>query len=178
MGDVAIAAGWLLAVVLLWAGGAKLRARARTAEGFARLGVPAARRLAVAVPVVEIAVAVGLVLQPRMGGVAALILLVVLTAFVSLRLAQGAEVTCGCFGGAREEPLTGAVVVRNAALMVAAAAALLAPAGVPAAPALESVLLVGAAAAGVAVIVALTEVRAATGRLWDNRLPTGPEGLA
>jgi uncharacterized membrane protein YphA (DoxX/SURF4 family) len=178
MSEIATATSWLLAAVLAWAGVAKLRRPGRTAAGFTRLKVPAPRIAAVAVPVVELAAAVVLLARPRAGAVAALALLVGLTAFAATRLAQGLDVSCGCFGGAREEPLTIAVLVRNGLLVTAAAVAAIAADVRPTVPGLEAVLVVGSAAAIGAVTVALVELRAATGRLWDNRLPTGPEGLA
>jgi uncharacterized membrane protein YphA (DoxX/SURF4 family) len=176
--EVATATCWLLAAVLSWAGAAKLRRPGRTTAGFTRLAVPAPRLAAAAVPTIELAVAVLLLARPRAGAVAALGLLVILTAFAAMRLAQGLEVSCGCFGGAREEPLSIAVLVRNGLLGTAAALAAVASGARPAVPALEAVLVVGSAAAIGGVVVALVELRAATGRLWDNRLRTGPEGIA
>jgi hypothetical protein len=177
MSAVAAIAGWLVAAVLTWAGVAKLRRPSRTAQGFVRLGVPAARVAAVGVPIVEIAVAVLLVLRPPVGAVAAVVVLAGLTAFAASRIARGLEVACGCFGGGREEPLTVAVPVRNILLMAAAAVAITAPATGPVLPPPEAVIVVGAAAAIGAVAVALVELRVTTGRVWDNRLPTGPGGL-
>jgi ABC-type uncharacterized transport system permease subunit len=77
----------------------------------------------------------------------------------------------------RAEPLTPAALVRNGLLVAGAVAiAVVAPgAGVP--PLEAALVAVGAGAVG-GVAVALWDLRARTGRLWDNRLPTGPGALS
>jgi uncharacterized membrane protein YphA (DoxX/SURF4 family) len=173
---VATAGAWLLAGLLAWTGAAKLRQHVRTADRFAALGLPAPRVLALAVPGAELVVAAGLVVAPSVGGVAALVLLAAFTAFLAGQLRRGGTVDCGCFGTARQDPLTSAVLVRNAVLAAAAAGALVPGAG--GVPPLAAWIAASTVALLGALAVALWDLRARTGRLWDNRLPTGPEGLA
>jgi hypothetical protein len=169
---VASALGLVLAGVLAWAGVAKLRRPSATAASFAGLGLPLPGVLARAVPVVELATAAALVGTPALGGGAALLLLAAFTGLLALRLRGGGTVDCGCFGSARRDPLTSAALLRNGLLAAAAAAVIVVgpPAGVPP---LEAAIVAGTAAAIGALGVALWDLRARTGRLWDNRLETG-----
>jgi uncharacterized membrane protein YphA (DoxX/SURF4 family) len=175
MTDVATALALLLAGVLGWAGAVKLGRPGPTAASFAGLGLPAPGALARLVPLAELGTAALLVLRPRFGAVAALLLLLAFTGLLAVRLRAGGTVDCGCFGTARSEPLTSAALVRNA-LLIAAAAVVLATAGAGGLPALEAVLVAGAAGVIGALAVALWDLRARTGRLWDNHLVTGPVG--
>ncbi len=116
-----------LAVALMFAiaGLAKFADQAgarRTARG---LGVPAvlAPAAAIAVSVVELAVAVGLIFDPT-GGVAAfagLALLVVFSAGLTLQLARGNAVPCACFGQITSTPAGLPTLARNAVLAIATA---------------------------------------------------------
>ena len=171
---LAVAGAWLLAGVLAWAAIAKVRRPGPTAEGFRALGLPAATVLGWAVPVAELVTAALLVAVPAAGAVAAVVLLGAFTAFLARRLRGGASVACGCFGTARKDPLTWAALLRNG-LLIGLALPALWLAG-PQRPPLEGVLVVSTAAAIGAVAVALADLRARTGRLWDNRLPAGPGG--
>lgn len=117
-----IAAG-VIAVVLGWAGLAKLAAPATTRRSFELLGLPAARLAAWGVPGVELAVAVTLILNPRWGGLAAVVLLVVFTAFVVNVWRAGRGEGCACFGSTSNRPIGVTSLVRNAALIVGAAVA-------------------------------------------------------
>jgi hypothetical protein len=172
---VATTAAWVLAAVLALAGGAKLVRPSATADAFHALGVPAPRAVAFAVAFTELGTAALLLTRPRWGAVTALVLLALFTGFVAVRLRRGTVAACGCFGGSAGEPLSGATLVRNTLLAAAAAAGL--GAAEPSVPALPDVLVVGVAVALGAVVHALVDVRIRTGRLWDNRLPTGPEGV-
>lgn len=175
-----MALAWLLAGLLIWTGAVKLHRRSDTASSFADLGLPFARALAWIIPIAELATALLLVVATRAGGVAALLLLVAFTAFLARRLRGGATVSCGCFGSAHAAPLTSAALVRNgllatAALLVAAGSGGVSPAG---SPPLEAIVAVGTAGALGLLLVGLWDLRARIGQLWDNHLPTGPEGLA
>ncbi|HWB70948.1 MAG TPA: MauE/DoxX family redox-associated membrane protein [Egibacteraceae bacterium] len=175
MTAVGTAAAWLLAAVLAWAGAAKLRRPAGTAVAFAELAVPAPRLLARVVPAWELALALALPLRPAVAGAAALATLVGFTVLLAARLRQGTAATCGCFGSARTAPVSAVEVVRNGLLGALALLAL--AAARPLAPGPDALVAVGAAAAAGAVLVALLELRRATGRLWDNRLSTGSRDL-
>jgi uncharacterized membrane protein YphA (DoxX/SURF4 family) len=170
------AAALLLAAVFAWAGAAKLRQPAATAAQLRALGLPAPWVLARAVPAVEVALAVLLVAVPRTGGPVALLLLAAFTLLLAVKLGQGEAVRCGCFGSARQDPIAATDLVRNGLLI--GLAAVVAVAAVPALPGLSALVAGTAAIAIGAVALALVDVRVTTGRLLDNSVPTGPEGLA
>jgi uncharacterized membrane protein YphA (DoxX/SURF4 family) len=176
MGEVAYVTALGLAVVFAWAGAVKLARPAETAATFRALRLPAPRALARAVPAAELLLALLLVAAPRVGAVAALGMLAVFTAVLLQRLRQGSQVSCGCFGSARTAPLSATDLVRNALLAGIAALALVAPGAVV--PSLPAVLTATTGLALTALVLALTDVRVQTGRLLDNHVPAGPEGLA
>lgn len=116
----------VLAAVFVRAGVAKLSRRAETEAGLRAMRVPAARPLALGVPLVELATAVLLIAAPRAGGIASLVLLVIFTGVLVRAIASGVTAPCNCFGAARAEPVSIKDVVRNivlAGLAVAAAVA-------------------------------------------------------
>lgn len=163
----------VLALILAWAGLAKLRRRRETVDGFARLGLPRPGALAVAVPVSELLVAATLLLRPRAGAVAAVVLLAAFTVFLVSRVRAGAQVGCGCFGSSRSRPASVVEVVRNVGLVLLAVAA--AGTVTPQQPALPELVSVLTAVALATVGLALLEVYVTTGRLLDNHIPAGPE---
>jgi uncharacterized membrane protein YphA (DoxX/SURF4 family) len=107
----------LLALVLAASAGAKLAAPARTRTSFEALGLPAARALAILVPLVELVTAVLLIVTPRMGGALALALLAAFSAFLSRLVAQGSTEPCACFGQVRQRPISRADLTRNGVLI-------------------------------------------------------------
>jgi hypothetical protein len=115
--DLARAAALVLAAVFAVAAVAKVRHRADTTVSFAGLGLPVPAALAVAVPVVEGALVVGLVLLPGPAAFLALALLLAFSVVVGRAVARGATVGCACFGGAAEaRPVSTLELVRNAGL--------------------------------------------------------------
>lgn len=170
--DLGAAAALLLAGVLLWAGVAKLRRPDEVRASFVQLGIPSPVTSARLVPVVEIAVAVALVARPADGAVAALALLAAFTALLVSVVRSGREVSCGCFGAGRTEPVSSADVVRNALLLVAALVALGGP-RTWSLPPLHAVIAVTALAAAGRLVVALTDVAHTTGHLLPGP-PAGP----
>lgn len=148
--DLGMAAACLLAAVFAWAGAAKLGQPAETAAGFAALGLDRPAALARAVPVVELALAVGLLAAPAAGAAAALLLLAAFTAVLARALRRGVEVPCACFGRAGGPPLSWVEVARNGLLAALAALALAAGLDprVPALLAAVNVVLVAGASAG------------------------------
>jgi thiol-disulfide isomerase/thioredoxin len=125
------AATGLIAVVLLVSGLSKLRTPDRTLMAMADLRVPrfARRRwIAALVPVLELALAAGLVVLPGWGrlaaSAAALLLFLVFTWFVVGVIRRGEQVTCDCFGSLSRDPIDRWTVVRNVVLVVASAVAL------------------------------------------------------
>jgi uncharacterized membrane protein YphA (DoxX/SURF4 family) len=163
--DVGYAAALVVAAVYLVAGVAKLSDRATTASTFAALGVPAPRSMATVVPLAEIGLGAGLVVAPRPAAAAALVVVAAFTVVLVAALRRGVRVGCGCFGTARREPISFVEVVRNGLLAAATAVALLAPG--PRWPGLAATVAVTAATAAGAVVLALCDVRRATGGLFS-----------
>jgi uncharacterized membrane protein YphA (DoxX/SURF4 family) len=144
----------VLAAVFVRAGAAKVARPDRTAATFAALGVPAATVTARGVPALELLVAVALIAAPRVGAVAALVLLLPFTAVLGRAVRAGLATPCNCFGAARADPVSWVDVVRNAMLATLAVVALLATEPVmPDGPAL--LVAAVALAAGVLVLTAL-----------------------
>lgn len=113
----------VLAVVFGWAAVAKLARLDATRRAFADLGLPAAPALGLAVPVVELAVAVLLVVRPAVGAAFALALLAAFTLVVIRAVSSGSASGCACFGTRRVEPVGPSDVVRNGLLAALAAVA-------------------------------------------------------
>ncbi|CAM8630122.1 Methylamine utilisation protein, MauE [Acidimicrobiia bacterium] len=118
-------AALFLAATFLIAAISKLRDVSATADEFELLGVPAPKAMARFVPVIELAIAAGLVIVPAVGGLFALVTLAFFTTFLVGRLRAGVRVPCACFGAAGTASLSGVEIVRNLGLVVLAAAAML-----------------------------------------------------
>jgi len=169
MSDVGYLAALVLAAVFGWAGVAKLGARDRTARTFRALRLPAPGGLAVAVPAVELGLAVALVVVPGWAAAGALALLAAFTVFLARAVRSGVDVGCGCFGSAGNDPVSGVELVRNALLALAAALALAAPS--PTVPDLPAVLVAGLGVALGALVLALAELKRDVGHVWTMDLP-------
>lgn len=115
----------MLAAVFLAAASGKLLDRPGSEDATLALGVPGwlARPVAFLLPLVELGVAAALLVpaSATWGAIAALVLLVLLTALVAGNLAAGRRPDCHCFGRLRAEPLSGGVMARNAILAALAA---------------------------------------------------------
>jgi uncharacterized membrane protein YphA (DoxX/SURF4 family) len=111
---VAVIAAAVLALVFVRAGVAKINRQGATATAFGAMRLPAPRALARAVPILELALAVTLVANPRLGGVLALVLIAIFSAV--LVRAVDTETGCGCFGAAHSRPVSGVDLLRNAVL--------------------------------------------------------------
>ena len=159
MNQIASASALLLAIVLGWAGAAKLRDLPGTARSFVSVGV---RVPVVVVGAAEVTTGLALVLRPRFGGIAATVLLSAFTVVVIRALAARQTVTCGCFGSASNDPVGPATVVRNVLLLGAGVTALAA-----ARPehSLAALLTVALAAVIGLVVVTLVGMRASVGGL-------------
>jgi hypothetical protein len=169
MASVGYLAALVLAALFAWAGVAKLGARRRTTRTFRALGLPAPDGLAVAVPAIELALALGLVVVPGWAAAGALALLAAFSLFLARAVRAGVDVGCGCFGSAGSEPVSFVELVRNGLLGIAAAAALAAPH--PVAPSLAAVLVAGAALAIAGLVLALAELKRTVGHVWKMDLP-------
>jgi len=170
--EVAYATALVLAALFAWAGAAKLADRRRTATTFAAFGLPAPRLLSTVVPLAELALAAALVVVPRLGALAALVLLVAFTIILLRALARGVQVGCACFGSARAEPVSSVEVLRN--VFMAAAAGIVLLAGDPSAPGLDAVILVSTGVAVAALLLALADLHRRTGHVLTVDLTTGP----
>ncbi|HET9443342.1 MAG TPA: MauE/DoxX family redox-associated membrane protein [Acidimicrobiales bacterium] len=151
--DVGPAAALVLGAVLAWAAAGKARRRAATASSFRGLRLPAPGGLAVAVPAVEAALAVALVLAPAVASWPTLALLLAFSAVVLRAVLAGEQVPCNCFGsgGAGDSPVSSLDLVRNAGLAALAVLASGAPDGSALWPGAAALLVVAAltAAGGV-----------------------------
>jgi len=169
MSALAYAAALLLAAVFGWAGLAKLRTRHTTARTFRAFGLAHPDALAVGVPVVEVALAVGLVVAPAEATLAALAVLAGFSTILVRAMRAGVDVGCGCFGTARRQPVSFVELVRNGLLGTAALTAAFAPG--PVAPTLEGVVAVTTAAACAILTLTLCDLYRTTGRLFRLDLP-------
>ena len=160
------AAAVVLAAVFALAGAAKLRRPSVTARSFADLGLPAPGQLAIAVPVVELALAVGLVVVPPVAAALALLLLVAFTAVLVSAIRSGKQVGCGCLGSTRNDPVSAVEIVRNGMLAAAAVVAMGTPG--PSAPGLGDVIAVTTATVVALVVLALADIHRTTGRIWST----------
>jgi hypothetical protein len=110
----------VLAAVFAFAGGAKFADQKATAEGFRQLELPKPQRLAIQIPAVELATAVLLIAAPVGGAIIALILLGAFSALLALRLRDGEDVPCKCFGSTRTKPIAWSDLARNGVLALLA----------------------------------------------------------
>jgi len=139
--EIGAAAAFALALVFTWAGAAKIARPQRTTASFSALGLPAISALAVAVPMLELALAALLVVAPVWGAVASLGVLAAFSVVLARGIRAGVTAGCACFGSARNQPISVVDLVRNALLGLLAAAALTASGW----PTLWAVVLVAAA---------------------------------
>jgi len=144
MQGLAYLAALSLAGVLAVAGVAKLRDRTGTVGSFRALGLPPG--LATAVPVVELAVALGLVVVPSWSAAVALALLAAFTTFLARAVRDGVVAPCNCFGRAGSAPVSSVDLVRN--LLLAGVAVVALTASEPRRPSLGAVAVAVVAVAG------------------------------
>lgn len=162
MNDVAYSLSVGLAVVFAWAGVTKLRAPRATARAFAALRVPPV--LARVVPVLELVLAAALVVAP----VSALAAVSLLVAFTMVLLRADDGVRCACFGSASDDPVSWVQILRNGLL---AGAAVIASGATPVVPALAAALSAAGIAAICLLVLALAELKRATGHIFAVNLP-------
>src|SRR2546421_1073791 len=114
----------VLAAVFAVAGGAKLLDLQGSRRALAEFGVPksAAPVAGVALPLVELGVAVALLFPPsaRWGALAALMLLFAFVVGIAVALSNDRSPDCHCFGQIHSAPAGGSTLVRNAVLAGAA----------------------------------------------------------
>jgi peroxiredoxin len=131
-----LAARLVLFAVFVIAGGSKLADRPGTRKALAGFGVPerSTALLAIALPVAELAIALGLVPQISAwrAAIAAMALLGAFLAAIGINLARGKRPDCHCFGQIHSAPIGLSTVLLNVALL--AAAGFIVAAGVLGAP--------------------------------------------
>ena len=119
------AAAWLLALVFTVAAVTKMWDPRGTRRTLGNFGLPRPRLLARLLPVAEAATALLLIVDPRVGGQAAVALLVAFTTLIVGRLLAGHHEACGCFGYWSKQPLSWRDLARNGALIALGAVAAL-----------------------------------------------------
>jgi hypothetical protein len=151
---LAAAARIVLAVTLIIAAIGKLRARHELPAQLRAFGIPkrAVRPIAIALPLVELAVAGALIgwWESAVPAWAAVALLAVFTAGLVRAVARGAP--CPCFGAASSGPASAASIVRNAVLLALAVIATGTPKGAKAAAVVLGCVVLGAIVAAVVVV--------------------------
>jgi hypothetical protein len=167
MAALGSAAALVLAGVFAWAAVGKASQPDATAADFRRLRVPAAHLSARTVPAVEAILAAALLLRPRAGAVVALLLLAAFRAVLVRARTAGVTRGCACFGPGGRTGILSTALLRNALLAAVAAVAL---SGVPGLAPLPALVATGAAAVTGLLLLGLWDLRARTGRLWDNRI--------
>ena len=124
MDAAALVARLLLAAVFAAAAVTKLRDRDSATRSVAEMGVGGrwARPLARALPLSELCVAVGLLIESvaSAAAVVAIALLAVFTAAIVNALRHDRRPDCGCFGDLSQKPISRWTVVRNVVLMALA----------------------------------------------------------
>ncbi|MEC8947007.1 MAG: MauE/DoxX family redox-associated membrane protein [Actinomycetota bacterium] len=118
MPDAAVTtAAWLLTAVFAIAATTKLRDPLGTRRSLGDFGLPNPRLLARILPATEVATALLLVVDPRLGGQCAVALLVAFTTLIVGRLVAGHRDACGCFGTWSQRPLSWRDLARNGLLI-------------------------------------------------------------
>ncbi|MED5394671.1 MAG: MauE/DoxX family redox-associated membrane protein [Actinomycetota bacterium] len=118
MPDAAVTtAAWLLTAVFAIAATTKLRDPLGTRRSLGDFGLPNPRLLAQILPATEVATALLLVVDPRLGGQCAVALLVAFTTLIVGRLVAGHRDACGCFGTWSQRPLSWRDLARNGLLI-------------------------------------------------------------
>lgn len=121
-----------LALVLGTAGLAKVADRAGSRQAMLDFGVQEklAGPLAIALPVLELIIAVALIpaVTAQAAGVSAALLFAIFLGAMGYQLARGRHPDCHCFGQLHSQPIGPATVVRNTALLLLAVAVVAYPA--------------------------------------------------
>ena len=124
-------------------------------------------------PVVELALAVGLVVAPAIAAWVALAIVLAFTVVIGRAVAAGSTVSCACFGRSSDDdqPVSVVELVRNAGLGGLAIVASGAGVGPVAWPALPALVIVTVLVALSRVAFAAIELRRLGGHVWSTPLP-------
>lgn len=170
MTGVAGAAAVVLAGLFAVAAIRKTLAPSSVAADFASLGLPRSPLLVALVAAVEGAVAIALVVAPRLGGSAAVALLVVFSTVLWSVIRRGVEARCGCFGASTRRRVGRLDLVRNGGLAILAVVTVVGATGDAARPGLPGVVTVTASVASAFVVAQLVELRQQVGSIFRIEL--------
>lgn len=166
MDYLAFAARLALALVFLVSGVAKLSDRAGSRRALADFGVPQrlAQPLGVALPLAELALAIGLLptVAVRWSAAGILALLLVFMGGISYNLARGRTPNCHCFGVLSSTPASERTLVRNGILALMAVVVIWTGASAPVAIAHPT----GTALSGLLLAVQLVMLVVLGGAVW------------
>ena len=110
-------AGFLLAIVFVFAAVSKFRDPIRTEKSIAALGLPFPKFLASLLPSVELLCSVLLAIDPRSGGPCAVALLVAFTTLIVTQILSGNPQDCACFGSWSAKKISSWDLLRNFVLI-------------------------------------------------------------
>ncbi|MEC7899239.1 MAG: MauE/DoxX family redox-associated membrane protein [Actinomycetota bacterium] len=110
-------AGFLLAIVFVFAAISKFRDPKGTENSVATLGLPFPKLLSSLLPTVELLCAVLLAIDPRSGGPCAVALLVAFTTLLVAQILSGNPQNCACFGSWSSKKISSWDLLRNAILI-------------------------------------------------------------
>lgn len=157
-----------LALVFLVAAITKLVAPEKTRSEFANLGLPQSQRLSRLVPALEFVVVCLLILMPRIGGIAAVVMICGFTGVLLRALRSGRSVSCGCLGALSNKPISYWTIARNGGLLLLAA--MTSTIETVVVPELVAMLISGSTALLVAIGFQLFKLRTSVGALWQITL--------
>ncbi len=170
--ELAQAAALVLACIFGAAAVAKVRNQEATVASFRGLRLPAPVLLAMAVPLVEVVVAVGMVAAPTAMSVPAIALLLAFSIVIVRAVVSGSTVSCACFGGGAEDrPVSTLELVRNGGLGALAVVASGAGTGTALWPSLPATVTVTVIVALARVGFAAVELRRLGGHVFATPLP-------
>ena len=110
-------AGFLLAIVFVFAAVSKFRDPTVTEKSIAALGLPFPKFLASLLPSVELLCSVLLAIDPRSGGPCAVALLVAFTTLIVAQILSGNPQDCACFGSWSTKQISSWDLLRNIVLI-------------------------------------------------------------
>lgn len=124
----AVIARLALGVVFVLAAGTKLRDPQGSRQGMSDLLSPRFAPLSIALPIVELAIALGMLVAPppwrNYATFASMLLLVAFTGAILRAMQRPHPPACHCFGASSTQPVGAPMVVRNAAFLLLALVAL------------------------------------------------------
>jgi len=110
-------AGFLLAIIFVFAAVSKFRNPTGTEKSIAALGLPFPKVLASLLPTVELLCSVLLAIDPRSGGPCAVALLVAFTTLIAAQVLSGNPQDCACFGSWSTKQISSWDLLRNIILI-------------------------------------------------------------